>query len=56
MSPVVDKSKVPLWICGHTHWSFDLFSNNGTRLIGNQKGTKSDSNNNYSKEYVINIE
>ena len=53
---LLDKSKVPLWICGHTHWSFDLISNNGTRLIGNQKGTKTDSNNNYSKEYVINIE
>lgn len=27
------------WICGHTHWSFDLV-NNGVRFISNQMGYK----------------
>jgi hypothetical protein len=30
---------VPLWISGHTHWSYDL-KNNDTRFISNQVGYK----------------
>ena len=31
----------PLWISGHTHWSYD-FNKNGTRFIANQLGYKSE--------------
>lgn len=34
-------TKVPIWISGHTHWSYDN-SKNGTRFIGNQLGYKSE--------------
>jgi len=34
-------TKVPLWISGHTHWSYDI-SKNGSRFIGNQLGYKSE--------------
>lgn len=32
---------VPIWISGHTHWSYD-FVQNGVRLIGNQLGYRSE--------------
>ena len=34
-------TKVPIWISGHTHWSYDI-SKNGSRFIGNQLGYKSE--------------
>ena len=33
--------KVPVWISGHTHWSYDI-NKNGCRFIGNQLGYKSE--------------
>ena len=35
-------TNVPLWISGHTHWSYDIKYNNYTRLISNQLGYKSE--------------
>lgn len=32
---------VPIWISGHTHWSYDI-NKNGTRFVGNQLGYKSE--------------
>jgi len=29
---------VPLWLSGHTHWSYDIMYNTNTRLISNQLG------------------
>lgn len=34
-------TNVPLWISGHTHWSYDIMYDN-TRLISNQLGYKSE--------------
>ena len=34
-------TKVPLWISGHTHWSYDI-NKNGSRFVGNQLGYKSE--------------
>ena len=34
-------TKVPLWISGHTHWSYDI-NKNDSRFIGNQLGYKSE--------------
>jgi UDP-2,3-diacylglucosamine pyrophosphatase LpxH len=36
-----DLTKVPIWISGHTHWSYDI-NKNGTRFVGNQLGYKSE--------------
>ena len=35
-------TNVPLWISGHTHWSYNITYNNYTRLISNQLGYKSE--------------
>ena len=34
-------TKVPFWISGHTHWSYDI-NKNGSRFVGNQLGYKSE--------------
>jgi len=34
-------NNVPIWISGHTHWSYD-FERDGIRFIGNQLGYKSE--------------
>jgi hypothetical protein len=34
-------TKVPLWISGHTHWSYDI-NKNDSRFVGNQLGYKSE--------------
>jgi Icc-related predicted phosphoesterase len=36
-----DLTKVPIWISGHTHWSYDIIKN-GSRFVGNQLGYKSE--------------
>ena len=51
---MLDGNNIPIWICGHTHWCFDLISDNGTRLLGNQKGTKKNDTT-YQNDYVISI-
>ena len=37
----LDLYNIPLWISGHTHWSYDIMYNN-TRLISNQIGYKNE--------------
>lgn len=39
--PQFNLKNVPVWISGHTHWSYD-FEQNGVRLISNQLGYKSE--------------
>ena len=34
-------TNVPIWISGHTHWSYDI-NKNGSRFVGNQLGYKSE--------------
>ena len=38
----LDITNVPVWISGHTHWSYNITYNNYTRLISNQLGYKSE--------------
>ena len=52
---MLTKNLVNVWICGHVHWSFDFLSEDGTRLIGNQKGKNEDTDNKYSKDYYIQL-
>jgi len=41
-------TNVPLWISGHTHWSYDIMYNNdsnnlnNTRILSNQLGYNSE--------------
>lgn len=49
------KDTVYMWICGHVHWCFDIISDNGTRLIGNQKGKEKDNIDNYNNKFIIDL-
>ena len=55
LDDMLTKNMINIWICGHLHWSFDFLSENGTRLIGNQKGKNEDTDNKYSPEYYIQL-
>ena len=48
-------SKIHTWICGHVHNNFDFISNDGTRVVGNQKGKPKDKIDNFSKNFTIKI-
>lgn len=52
---LLDKSKIHTWICGHIHSNFDIITEGGTRIIGNQKGKPNDFITNYSKTFTITI-
>jgi UDP-2,3-diacylglucosamine pyrophosphatase LpxH len=52
---LLDKNKVHTWVCGHIHKNFDYISENGTRIVGNQKGKLKDKITDYYKDFVIQI-
>lgn len=53
---ILNTNKVHTWICGHIHANFDFkFEQNGTRIVGNQKGKPRDKLTDYSKNFVIKI-
>ena len=52
---LLDKNLVKNWICGHTHANFDFVADNGTRIIGNQKGKPRDKIKTFSKSFVVEI-
>lgn len=47
------KDKIHTWVCGHIHSNFDLFTEGGTHLIGNQKGKPKDKIIDYKKDLII---
>lgn len=49
------KDKIHTWICGHIHKNFDIITDNGTRVIGNQYGKPKDKIYDYDKNLVIEI-
>jgi Icc-related predicted phosphoesterase len=49
------KDLVNTWICGHTHSNFDFITEEGTRVVSNQKGKPKDSILDYKKDFVIDI-
>lgn len=54
----LDCSNVPVWISGHTHWSYDKIINN-TRFISNQMGYKKeifDGETGFNSELLFEIE
>jgi Icc-related predicted phosphoesterase len=52
---LLDKQNVHTWVCGHLHHNFDFISENGTRVVGNQKGKPKDQITDFSKQFVITI-
>lgn len=52
---LLDNDRVHTWVCGHIHVNFDRKSNNGTRLVGNQKGKPKDRITDYEKGKVISV-
>ncbi|KAJ6232356.1 ser/thr protein phosphatase superfamily [Anaeramoeba flamelloides] len=49
-----NKSNIKTWICGHTHWNFDL-NIKGTRVVSNQRGYFFEQKNNFDPEFSINF-
>ena len=52
---LLNKEKIHTWVCGHIHSNFDFITQNGTRVVGNQKGKQKDKITDYSKTFVIEI-
>lgn len=52
---LLTSDKVHTWVAGHIHINFDLITDGGTHLVGNQKGKPKDKINDYSKSFVIEV-
>ena len=52
---LLDSDKVHTWVCGHIHKNFDFYTENGTRVVGNQKGKLKDKIDDFSMNFLINI-
>jgi predicted phosphohydrolase len=52
---LLTSEKVNTWVCGHIHKNFDFFTENGTRVVGNQKGKQKDKINDFYKNFTVNI-
>jgi predicted phosphohydrolase len=52
---LLNKEKVHTWVAGHIHINFDLITEGGTRLVGNQLGKPKDHITDYNKSMVISI-
>ena len=50
---LLNKDMVHTWVAGHIHINFDLITENGTHLVGNQLGKPKDKINDYDKSMVI---
>jgi predicted phosphohydrolase len=50
---LLNSDMVHTWVCGHIHKNFDLITDGGTRLVGNQKGKPKDKITDYDKKKVI---
>ena len=52
---LLDINHVHTWICGHIHRNFDFITEQGTRVVGNQKGKPKDKNYSFTKNFIISI-
>ena len=52
---LLKKDNVNTWISGHVHKNFDFITEQGTRLLSNQKGKPKDKTKGYSKAFVISL-
>jgi Icc-related predicted phosphoesterase len=46
---------VHTWVCGHIHHNFDIVTDTGTHLVGNQKGKPKDGINDYRTDMTIDV-
>ena len=51
----LNKDYVHTWISGHIHINFDIITNGGTHLVGNQLGKPKDNIKDYNMKKVITI-
>jgi len=49
------RDMIHTWVCGHIHINFDLITEGGTHLVGNQKGKPKDRITDYNKSLVIKV-
>lgn len=52
---LLNKSSVHTWVCGHIHSNFDMNTEGGTRIVGNQFGKPKDNIRDYYKDFVISV-
>ena len=52
---LLDKNNIHTWVCGHIHKNFDFITENGTRIVGNQKGKPKDRIHDFLRDYVIQV-
>jgi predicted phosphohydrolase len=50
---LLNSNMVNTWVSGHIHINFDLITDGGTHLVGNQKGKPKDRIKDYNKNFVI---
>ena len=50
---LLNKDNVHTWIAGHIHMNFDLITEGGTRIVGNQLGKPKDNVKDYNKKMII---
>jgi len=50
------KQKVNTWFCGHIHRNFNIITEGGTKVIGNQKGKPKDKIIDYKKDFIVKLE
>jgi UDP-2,3-diacylglucosamine pyrophosphatase LpxH len=55
LDDLLNKEMVHTWVAGHIHSNFDLITEGGTRLVGNQKGKPRDRITDYNKSLVITV-
>ncbi len=55
LDELLDKQKVNTWFCGHIHRNFNITTEGGTRVIGNQRGKPKDKITDYKKDFVVQI-
>lgn len=53
---LLNKDMVHTWVCGHIHENFDIITNGGTHLVGNQAGKPKDKITDYNKNKIIYVE
>ena len=52
---LLTSEKVHTWVAGHIHHNFDLITEGGTHLVGNQRGKPKDKITDYNKSMVITV-
>lgn len=52
---LLHKDKINTWICGHIHENFNVVTQGGTKIIGNQLGKPRDKITDYKKDLIVEV-